>query len=259
MQEELAGLATGGERLRELGPEIERRQEEALALAAALTRARSEAARLFAEGVRRELDGLAMGRCRVEVALVPPDGGVDAGGRVLGPSGAERAEILVAPNLGEPARPLARIASGGELSRFLLAVKRTLARKDPVATYVFDEVDAGIGGAVAEAMGRALAEVSQGRQVVCVTHLPQVAAFADRHLCVEKRVAAGRTHTSVVPLETPEERRREVARMMAGATITESALEHAAALISAAHAPAPARGRRSAGTRAAARRLAASR
>jgi DNA repair protein RecN (Recombination protein N) len=209
--------------------------------------------------VRSELDELAMGRCRIEVALLPPDGGIPVDGAVLGPSGAERAEILIAPNPGEPPRPLAKIASGGELSRILLAVKRTLSRSDPVATYVFDEVDAGIGGAVAEAMGRVLSEVSRGRQVICVTHLPQVAAFADRHHRVEKRVLAGRTHAGVALLEAEEDRRREVARMIAGATITDSALEHAAALIGAARA-APARdrgerGRRPAPTRAAARRV----
>jgi DNA repair protein RecN (Recombination protein N) len=102
---------------------------------------------------------------------------------------------------------------------------------------VFDEVDAGIGGAVAEAMGRVLSEASRGGQVVCITHLPQVAAFADRHHRVEKRVAGGRTHTVVTLLEGDEDRRREVARMMAGATVTPSALEHAAALLDAARRP----------------------
>jgi DNA repair protein RecN (Recombination protein N) len=201
-----------------------------------------------------ELEGLAMGRCRLEVALLPPEAGVEVDGASLGPDGAERAELLIAPNPGEPPRPLARIASGGELSRILLAVKRTLARKDPVATYVFDEVDAGIGGAVAEAMGRVLADVARGRQVLCVTHLPQVAAFADRHHRVEKRVAGGRTRSDVVLLETEEDRCREVARMMAGATITEAALAHAGALILAARAPVPERGVRAAPARAAARR-----
>lgn len=168
-------------------------------------------------------------------------------GTPLGLSGAERAEILIAPNAGEPPRPLAKIASGGELSRVLLAVKRAFSRVDPVPTYVFDEVDAGIGGAVAEAVGRVLTEVSLGRQVLCVTHLPQVAAFGARHHRVEKRVAGGRTAIDVVLLESEEERRREVARMLAGVTVTASALEHAASLIAAAQAPrraAAARGRR---------------
>jgi DNA repair protein RecN (Recombination protein N) len=257
MHEELGGLRGGGERLREVGGEIAARAKEALKLARELGRARGDAARGFAASVRRELDGLAMGRCRIDVALLRPETGIPVDGAVLGPAGAERAEILIAPNPGEPPRPLARIASGGELSRILLAVKRTLSRKDPVATYVFDEVDAGIGGAVAEAMGRVLSEVSRGRQVICVTHLPQVAAFADRHHRVEKRVAGGRTHTAVALLEADDDRRREVARMIAGATITGSALEHAAALIAAARAPAPERGKRSASARAAARGVSA--
>jgi DNA repair protein RecN (Recombination protein N) len=129
------------------------------------------------------------------------------------------------------------VASGGELSRVLLAVKRALSRADPVLSYVFDEVDAGIGGAVAEAVGRALAEVARERQVICVTHLPQVAAFADVHCRVEKRVAGGRTSTTVVPLPAVAERCAEVARMLAGQTVTASALEHAAGLIAAARAP----------------------
>ncbi len=257
MHEELGRLRGGGDRLRELAAELAARGGEALALARELGRGRAEAARGFAASVRRELEGLAMGRCRLEIALLPPEAGVPVDGAVLGPDGAERAEILIAPNPGEPPRPLVRIASGGELSRILLAVKRTLSRKDPVATYVFDEVDAGIGGAVAEAMGRVLSEVSRGRQVICVTHLPQVAAFADRHHRVEKRVAAGRTHTAVALLEADEDRRREVARMIAGATITGSALEHAGALIAAARAPAPERARRTASPRAAARQIAA--
>jgi DNA repair protein RecN (Recombination protein N) len=257
MREELVRLSGGGERLREIGAEIDLRSSDALALAAELTRVRGEAARAFAQAVRQELDGLAMGRCRLEVVLLPPESGVEARGRILGPSGAERAEILIAPNPGEPPRPLARTASGGELSRVLLAVKRTLARSDPVASYVFDEVDAGIGGAVAEAMGRVLADVARGRQVICVTHLPQVAAFAERHHRVEKRVVGGRTATAVTLLDGDDARRREIARMMAGATVTDSAIEHAGALMAAARAPTPERGRRAAPARAAARRVAA--
>lgn len=234
MASQLAAASGGGERLAELGQEIARRSDEALALARALTRARREAAARFSGAVGGELAGLAMGRCQVSVELLPPESGVLAGGFTLGAAGAERAEILLAPNPGEPPRPLARIASGGELSRILLAVKRTLARRDPVSTYVFDEVDSGIGGAVAEAMGRALADVAAGRQVLCVTHLPQVAAFGERHFRVEKRVAAGRTHSAVTLLEREAERRQEVARMLAGHVVTASALEHATALIAAA-------------------------
>ncbi len=258
MRDELARLSGGGERLAELSGEIEARGAEALRLAEGLSRGRAQAARRLAEAVERELAGLAMGRCRLEVALLPPEGGIPVGGRLLASCGAERAEILIAPNPGELPRPLARIASGGELSRLLLATKRVLARRDPVSTYVFDEVDAGIGGAVAEAMGRVLADVSRGRQVVCVTHLPQVAAFADRHLVVRKAVSGGRTHTTVTLLQGEEDRRREVARMMAGLTVTSSALEHASELIAAARKTSTARtgGRRSVPGRAAARRVA---
>jgi DNA repair protein RecN (Recombination protein N) len=237
MRDELVRVSGGGERLAALAPEIEACGAVVRRLAEALTRTRERAADRFAEEVRRELAELAMDRCRLEVALTPPEDGIEVGGRRFGPRGAEVAELLIAPNPGEPPRAMARIASGGELSRILLAVKRTLARRDPVATYVFDEVDAGIGGAVAEAMGRALADVSRGRQVICVTHLPQVAAFADRHHRVEKAVVGGRTHTKVVLLEGEEDRCREVARMMAGLTVTASALEHAAGLIAAARLP----------------------
>ncbi len=237
MRAELAALSGGEERLLALDGEIEEAGALALALAGELTRARSEAARLLAGEVREELERLAMGRCRVELSFLPPESPIVQGGVALGPDGAERAQILLGPNPGEPARPLARIASGGELSRVLLAVKRALARVDPVETYVFDEVDAGIGGGVAEAVGRLLSHVSAERQVICVTHLPQVAAFADRHLSVWKSVEGGRTSTGVTPLESPAERTAEVARMLAGVELTSSALEHAGALIRAARAP----------------------
>ena len=167
---------------------------EAAGLAAELGRERRRAAQAFCRAVAEELEGLAMSRCRVEVAFSAPGGSIEAAGHRLGAAGAETAEILIAPNPGEPARPLGRVASGGELSRVLLAVKRALSRADPVRSYVFDEVDAGIGGAVAEAVGRVLAEVARDRQVICVTHLPQVAAFADLHARVEKRVAVRPHH-----------------------------------------------------------------
>jgi DNA repair protein RecN (Recombination protein N) len=255
MRAELASAVGSAERLERLEGEIAEAGARAVALASDLSRARAEAARAFARGVRRELEVLAMGRCRVEVAFLPPENPLAHAGVPLGPDGAERAQILLAPNPGEPARPLARIASGGELSRVLLAVKRSLARTDPVGTYVFDEVDSGIGGGVAEAVGRLLSEVSRERQVLCVTHLPQVAAFAGRHLRVHKRVQGGRTCASVVALESEAERREEVARMLAGVTLTDSALEHAGSLMSAARSPAVAsHGRRASPTRTAARR-----
>src|SRR5512137_541859 len=237
MKAELAGLAGAEGRREEVARAVAGSAAEAAGLASELGRERRRAAQAFCRAVAEELRGLAMSRCRVEVAFSEPGGCIEAGGHRLGASGAETAEILIAPNPGEPARPLGRVASGGELSRVLLAVKRALARADPVLSYVFDEVDAGIGGAVAEAVGRVLAEVARDRQVICVTHLPQVAAFADRHARVEKRVAGGRTTTGVVALPAEADRRAEVARMLAGQTVTASALEHAAALMSAAREP----------------------
>ncbi|HVP66653.1 MAG TPA: DNA repair protein RecN [Anaeromyxobacteraceae bacterium] len=255
MRAELAALSGSGERRAELAEALAREATEAARLAAELTRERQGGARAFARAVATELEALGMARCRLEVALLPPEGGVEAGGVRLGPTGAETAEIRIAPNPGEPPRPIARVASGGELSRVLLALKRALARADPVACYVFDEVDAGVGGAVAEAVGRALAEVARDRQVVCVTHLPQVAAFADRHCRVEKRVAGGRTATAVVDLESLEDREGELARMLAGHTVTRSAVEHARSLLAGARAGVAGRAR-AAGMRPAARRAA---
>ncbi|HTP53193.1 MAG TPA: DNA repair protein RecN [Anaeromyxobacteraceae bacterium] len=234
MRLELARLEGSGERRAGLAGEVATRLAEAVRLAEELTRGREKGARAFCRAVAANLATLAMARCRVEVNFRPAEGALEEGGHRLGPSGAETAEMLIAPNPGEPPRPLAKVASGGELSRVLLAVKRALSRADPVSCYVFDEVDAGIGGAVAEAVGRALAEVARDRQVLCVTHLPQVAVFASRHCRVEKKVAAGRTATTVVSLEGADERRSEVARMLAGHIVTPSALEHARALFAAA-------------------------
>ncbi|HEX8910226.1 MAG TPA: DNA repair protein RecN, partial [Anaeromyxobacteraceae bacterium] len=257
MRAELAEVEGGACELAQLERTLAQSGAAARALAAELSQARRAAAEALCREVRHGLTALAMARCRVEVEFLAPEAARELEGAALGKDGAERARVLIAPNPGEPPRPLARVASGGELSRLLLALKRALARADPVDTYVFDEVDAGIGGAVADAVGRLLAEVSRERQVVCVTHLPQVAAFADRHLRVEKRVQGGRTATGVVPLASLDERRSEVARMMAGATLTPSALEHAGALLAAArHAPGvrPTAGRRARPVRSAARR-----
>jgi DNA repair protein RecN (Recombination protein N) len=197
-----------------------------------------------------------MDRCRVALELPPAAGALAFDGVALGPDGAEGARILLAPNPGEPPRALARTASGGELSRLLLAFKRALARVDPVPTYVFDEVDAGLGGGVAASVGRVLAEVSQSRQVLCVTHLPQVAAFADRHLRVEKRVVGGRTTAAIVPLDDAG-RREELARMLAGAEVTPTALDHARTLLGGARAARPAPAGGGAGRRTGIRRAAA--
>jgi DNA repair protein RecN (Recombination protein N) len=147
-------------------------------------------------------------------------------------SGCERVEFLFSPNPGEIPRSLGKIASGGELSRLMLAIKQVLPDSD-VPTLVFDEVDTGIGGATSELVGRKLKNVAASQQVLCITHLPQVAVFADQQLRVEKVIADGRTTTRVIELDH-RERTGEIARMLAGATVGDSALVHAAEMLAAA-------------------------
>jgi DNA repair protein RecN (Recombination protein N) len=148
-----------------------------------------------------------------------------------GHDGLEKVEFMISLNPGEPLMPLARVASGGELSRLMLALKRIAPDADSVPTVIFDEVDAGIGGAAATAVGSKLRSVSRTSQILCVTHLPQVAAFADHHHRVTKREAGGRTLATMACL-TGDERVREMARMLGGAQVTEQSLLHAKELIS---------------------------
>jgi DNA repair protein RecN (Recombination protein N) len=144
---------------------------------------------------------------------------LEVDGARLGPDGIDRVEFLIAPNPGAPPRPLSRIASGGELSRALLALKRVLADVGPAGLYVFDEVDAGIGGAVAERIGKAIADVARHRQVLCITHHPAIAAFADAHFVVDKRSQDGVATTDVTRARG-RQRLDELARMLAGERIT---------------------------------------
>jgi DNA repair protein RecN (Recombination protein N) len=146
-------------------------------------------------------------------------------------TGLERAEFLFSPNPGEAVKPLSKIASGGELSRLMLALKQVHPESD-VPTLIFDEVDTGIGGATSALVGEKLKRVSRGQQVLCITHLPQVAAFADHHCRVEKRVEGGRTVTVIASL-SGEQRVAEMARMLGGVSITDTTLEHARELIAA--------------------------
>lgn len=177
--------------------------------------------------IQAELAELAMEKTRFDVAFSPEDAEAAAADPAQWTErGLERAEFLLSPNPGEELRPLAKIASGGELSRLMLAVKSVVGRDAPGMTLVFDEVDSGIGGRVAEVVGRKLKALSARRQVLCVTHLPQIAAFADQHLAVRKRVEKGRTLTFVEPL-TGEARVEEVARMLGGETITATGRDHA--------------------------------
>lgn len=222
IDEELAELADLDATREGLAGQLETAQGKMRQTGAALSEARRQGAVVLRQRVELELAGLAMGRARFEVRLSPL---AEAGHR-----GLEKGEFYLSPNPGEEPKPLARIASGGELSRIMLALKSAAPEMDALSTLVFDEVDAGIGGQAATAVGEKLRGVAFGRQVLCVTHLPQVAAFADAHYRVEKQERDGRTFTALVRLEG-EERVREMARMLGGARITERTLEHARELI----------------------------
>jgi DNA repair protein RecN (Recombination protein N) len=237
MRHELSSISRHAERLEELAALVAERGGHALALAQELSKRRKKAAASFAQAVEAELGRLAMGKTVFKVALEreeeSAEGGQSVEGVRLSARGIDRCELMISPNPGEEVKPLSRIASGGELSRVMLAIKRALARTDPVPTYVFDEVDSGIGGAVAEVVGRLLKEVSKDRQVLCITHLPQIAACADHHFTVEKKVKEGRT-SSRVELLSESARTRELARMLAGVEVTGAALKNAEEMLQAA-------------------------
>lgn len=233
----------------ELRSELEAKRDACLTAVAAearvISRKRRDAAAKLADAIGRELAGLGMGRARVvvEVSPVPapqsdpvardPGRGLPpVDGARLTATGIDRVEFLIAPNKGEDPRPLRRIASGGELSRALLALKRVLAEKGPAGLYVFDEVDAGVSGAIAEVIGRAIADVARHRQVLCITHLPQIAALADAQYVVDKAEAKGRTTSSVRRLSKAE-RVEAIAGMIGGVRVGEAARRAAVELLSA--------------------------
>ncbi|WP_407841733.1 DNA repair protein RecN [Streptomyces sp. DSM 116496] len=225
------------ERIDELTAERDGLRLELSVLAQTLTDARNEAATRFASAVTEELASLAMPHARVtiDVRQTEDPEGVEVGGRLVayGPSGVDEVELLLAPHPGAQPRPIAKGASGGELSRVMLAVEVVFAGSDPVPTYLFDEVDAGVGGKAAVEVGRRLAKLAKSAQVVVVTHLPQVAAFADRQLLVEKTNDGSVTRSGVTVLEG-EARIRELSRMLAGHEDSASARAHAEELLAAA-------------------------
>jgi DNA repair protein RecN (Recombination protein N) len=243
---ELAGLAARKrEQMRALEAEVESnhtlgaRAAEARrlleTLADQLHDCRVETAGQLATLVDAELARLRMSaRLQVEVTLVDAPG-------TIGPLGRDRVDFLIQTNPGEPAKSLRKVASGGELSRVMLGLKSVLASVDAAPTLIFDEADAGVGGAVAEVVGRRLRAIADHRQVLCVTHLPQVASGAETHILVEKSSVRGRTNTTARRL-TDRERVREVARMLAGEEITATALRHAEEMIRLVSAPQEATG-----------------
>ncbi len=195
-----------------------------------LTKKRKAAARDLEKKVEAELNHLGMKKTTFTLKITQEPGGDTFDGLKLGPQGADRVEFLISPNAGEDPRPLAKIVSGGELSRIMLALKTILVEGDGIPTLVFDEVDAGIGGAVAEEVGKKLKRVAAKRQVFCITHLPQIASMAGSHYGVAKSVKGDRTSTEVRLLDG-QERIGEIARMLGGKTITEATVRHAEEMI----------------------------
>jgi DNA repair protein RecN (Recombination protein N) len=227
-REQLSASASPEEEEARLKAEEDAARGRYLEAATALSGRRRSAARELERKVEAALADLAMGKTRFRMRFDPDIVSEDTSS--ASEHGLETGEFLISPNTGEELRPLARIASGGELSRILLALNSVASLESERKTLVFDEVDAGVGGAVAEVVGRKLRTLSKRHQVLCVTHLPQVASQADQHFSVRKHVEKGRTITEAVAL-SEDERIDEVARMLAGEAVTETARRHARELV----------------------------
>jgi DNA repair protein RecN (Recombination protein N) len=224
MREQLAGIEAGGERIASLERDLENVRSAYATAAVELNKRRAEAAERLDAAVAGELVPLKLDAARFRTAISAAE---------AGPSGTDRVEFEISTNPGAPFGPLTRIASGGELSRFMLALKVALAEAGSAATMIFDEIDRGVGGAVASAIGERLARLSARSQVLVVTHSPQVAARAAHHYRIEKSSGAEGTRTSVRKLGEAE-RREEIARMLSGAAITDEARAQASRLLDAA-------------------------
>lgn len=216
--------------LEKVSQEIDGLEKEIIARAAELSDKRKRIAKGLEKAVKDELGLLEMSGTRFEARFHEDCAGGDAlpedGLKGMRPDGYDRVEFMLSTNVGEEMKPLSRIASGGELSRIMLALKTILARKGSVETIIFDEIDSGIGGGTAEVVGEKLQSLAAFHQILCITHLPQIASKGDTHFLVKKSVADTRTRTTISEL-TSEERVKEIARLMGGKTISPKALAHA--------------------------------
>ncbi|OGD17906.1 MAG: DNA repair protein RecN [Candidatus Aminicenantes bacterium RBG_16_63_16] len=225
VKEEHQDLLQSQEKLADIEGRIARGLEDYRARAGRLSRLRSEDARKLASRVEKEISTLAMKKARFQVRLEtqPPDALDPASVR---DSGLDGVEFLISPNPGEELRPLRKIASGGELSRIMLALKTVGKEKAGLKTLIFDEIDSGIGGKTAECIAEKLRDLSGAHQVICITHLPQIASFASDHYRIDKSVERDRTYTTVEPLDF-EARVEEISRLLSGSRITPTAVENA--------------------------------
>ncbi|UCG06094.1 MAG: DNA repair protein RecN [Desulfobacterales bacterium] len=232
IRDELAGVENIAEKIVDLETQLSQMHAALATGPATLSQKRKQTAKSLAKKVVDELATLHMSPAGFEVQLstTPADQktnpNLTVDNNIVNEFGIDRATLMIAPNVGEELKPLAGIASGGELSRVVLALKVILAQTDSIETLIFDEVDSGIGGRVAEVVGRKLSELAKHHQVICITHIPQIAKFADHHLSISKHVSKGRTITAITPLSI-DERYKEIARMLGGEKITDATLEHA--------------------------------
>lgn len=223
---ELDGIVCAADRIAQLEGKLNRAVDAARKAGADLTAARRKAALALQERVRSELTQLDMPKIRFEVDFSPKANEMDA-------TGMDEVRFLMSANVGENLKPIAKVASGGELARIMLALKNVLAENDDVTTLIFDEVDTGVSGRAAQKVGEKMASIASHAQVLCVTHLPQIAAMADTHFSVEKGERDGRTYTKVAVLDE-QARCRELARLTSGDHVTPAALTSAGELLAAA-------------------------
>ncbi|MEK6656147.1 MAG: DNA repair protein RecN, partial [Nitrospirota bacterium] len=222
----LQGMEKLDEDIGDIKAGIDKERKDASIISVELSKKREKVAKDIEKKVEAELSDLNMKKTRFVVKMWKESGSDTEDGFSLTSKGIDKIEFLISANLGEEPKSLSKIASGGELSRIMLALKAILADADSVPTLVFDEVDAGIGGAVAETVGERLKRIAKGHQVFCITHLPQIAGYADSHYFVEKKAEGSRTITKVVKLKE-DGRVKELARMLGGKKITETTLKHA--------------------------------
>ena len=232
VEEELIGLETVTGDIERITGQISLRETQLQELAVILSKERAKTATILEKAINGEIRSLRMEQARFKVRFDKPSISGDDGAS-LHAKGADALEFYLSTNVGEELKPLNRIASGGELSRIVLAMKKVLARTGSVGTVIFDEVDSGIGGATAEVVGRKLKDVSRHHQVICITHLPQIACFGDGHYLVSKGVSDARTRAFVRRL-SDRERLDEIARMLGGVLVTDKTKEHAKEMLRAA-------------------------
>lgn len=235
-EQKLENLEIGSEKIDDLQMQIKGMKQDATDLCVALSDKRKKVAEKLSTLVEKELQELGMEKAEFRTSVDPleDENGIlriDEKRYAFREHGMDKVEFLIAPNVGSDLRPLARIASGGEISRVMLALKTVLVQVDSIPTVLFDEIDSGIGGKIADVVGKKLKELSQSAQVICITHLPQIARFADRHFLVEKDVVGERTLITAKPLSDAE-RVSEIARMHGGKE-TEVGLAHARELLNA--------------------------